>query len=262
MNLKTLDSRITGRNSVDNPMVNRQLIPYGVSVENIMVEKLENTRSVITVALVEDHCMVREGTRDLLEKSPGIEVIGEAGTGDQAIHLLDYLVPDVMIVDIQLPDMSGIEVVRASINKSPRIKCVILSAYDDYVFAAEALDAGAHGYLLKTIGIAELIGAVHAVAAGSTVLDEAISRRLTKHWHHYDRPPAEELTRREVDVMKMLAQGNSNKEIAHELNLGIRTVESYVSNILSKFGVRSRTEAVVYALNNHIISPDNIELSK
>ncbi len=214
----------------------------------------------VSVLLVEDHGVVREGTRELLEQEEGIEVIGEAASAEEALDLIRLRVPDVMIVDIQLPGMNGIELVQAVAGTAPRVRCLMLSAYDDYVYASEALDAGACGYLLKTVSVGELIGAVHAVASGATVLDDAISRRLTKRWRRYERPPADDLTPRELDVVRMLARGNSNKEIASELGLGLRTVESYVSNILSKFGVRSRTEAALYAINHHLVSAESASL--
>ncbi len=257
------NSGITGLLIPESPIENRSSASYGSRVMgNLNMGNEHKLGQKINVVLVEDHRMVREGTRELLEQCSDIQVVGEAGSGEEALELLARLSFDVMIVDIQLPGISGIDLVRESKKRSSQIKCLILSAFDEYVFAVEALGAGAHGYLLKTVGISELIGAVRAVATGSTVLDDGVSKRLGKYWHQLDRHTREELTRREIDVLKMLALGNSNKEIARDLNLGVRTVESYVSNILSKFAVRSRTEAVIYAINNHLISNGNIDNSR
>lgn len=205
------------------------------------------------VVLVEDHRIVREGTRQLLEHDPDIRVVGEASTGEDAVRLALELEPSVMLVDIQLKDMNGIDVIRNVARIAPQVRCVVLSAYDDYVYITEAFEAGAYGYLLKTVSAVELIAAVRTVAAGATVTDDRISQRLMERWRR-KRPPMERLTPRETEVLRLLVKGSSNKEMAHELDLGLRTVEGYVSNVFAKCGVRSRTEAVLFALSHHLVA--------
>jgi NarL family two-component system response regulator LiaR len=203
------------------------------------------------VVLAEDHRIVREGTRQLLEHDPSIRVVGEASTGEEAVRLALDLKPSVMLVDIQLNGMNGIDVIRTVARTAPQVRCVVLSAYDDYVYITEAFEAGACGYLLKTVSAVELVGAVSAAAAGATVTDERISKRLMERWRS-KRPLVERLTPRETDVLRLLVKGSSNKEIARALGVGLRTVEGYVSNIFAECGVRSRTEAVLFALSHNL----------
>lgn len=213
-----------------------------------------------SVVLVEDHRLVREGTRDLLQRDPAIRVVGEAATSDEALGLALELQPAIMLVDVQLEETSGIELIRQLALTSPGVRCIVLSAYDDYVYITEAFEAGACGYLLKTVSAAELIGAVHAVAAGARVTDERVSRRLMERWHH-DRPLVERLTPREVDVLHLLVKGRSNKQMASEMRVGLRTAEGYVSNLLAKCGVRSRTELALFALGNNLVAAPRAERS-
>jgi DNA-binding NarL/FixJ family response regulator len=205
----------------------------------------------VTVVLVEDHRIVREGTRQLLDHDASIRVVGEASTGEEAVRLALDLKPSVMLVDVQLEGMNGIDVIRTVARIANQVRCVVLSAYDDYVYITEAFEAGAYGYLLKTVSAAELIGAVRAAAAGATVTDERISKRLMERWRS-KRPTTSRLTPRETDVLRLLVKGSSNKEIAATLGVGLRTVEGYVSNVFTKCGVRSRTEAVLYALRHNL----------
>lgn len=208
----------------------------------------------VTVVLVEDHRVVREGTRQLLERDPGIAVIGEAGDAAEAIRLAARLRPTLMLVDVQLQGGNGVDVIRGVAAAAPEVRCVVLTAYDDYVYITEAFEAGACGYLLKTVSAAELVGAVRAAAAGATVTDERISRRLRDRWRTR-RPMAERLTAREAEVLDLLVRGSSNKEMARALGVGLRTVEGYVSNVLAKCGVRSRTEAVLFAFSHGLAAP-------
>jgi DNA-binding NarL/FixJ family response regulator len=207
--------------------------------------------AAVTVVLAEDHRIVREGTRQLLDHDPSIRVVGEASTGEEAVRLALDLRPSVMLVDVQLEGMNGIDVIRTVARIASEVRCVVLSAYDDYVYITEAFEAGACGYLLKTVSAAELVGAVRAAAAGATVTDERISKRLMERWRS-KRPITERLTPRETDVLRLLVKGSSNREIAATLGVGLRTVEGYVSNVFNKCGVRSRTEAVLYALRHNL----------
>lgn len=217
-------------------------------------ETLRAGQRAITVAIVDDHALFREGTVYVLEGEEGVEVVGEAGTGEDALELLARLRPDVAIVDINLPGMSGLQVARTLADAGSPVRVLIVSAYDDYAYVTEALEVGVAGYLLKTASGRELVDAVRAVADGVFVLDRAVSSRLARRNRVGAANSGDQLTPREVDVLALLAQGLSNKQIAQRLVLGLRTVESHVSNVLAKLGVTSRTEAVLYALDHHLVT--------
>jgi DNA-binding NarL/FixJ family response regulator len=213
----------------------------------------------ITVVIVDDHAVVREGTRQLLEREDDIAVVGEVGTVADAVAAARHLSPALMVIDIELPDSSGIEVVRELAEAGLPVRCLMLSAHDDYVYLSEALAAGASGYLLKTVSANELVAAVRAVSLGSVVVDHTLSRRLSGRSRRPEDLVAATLTSREFDVIRALVRGRSNKEIAAELGVGLRTVESYVSAVLMKLGVRSRTEATLYAIEHHLVSTSSTE---
>jgi DNA-binding NarL/FixJ family response regulator len=223
-----------------------------------MNDDVRTSDTLITVVVVDDHVVVREGTRQLLDREDGIEVVGEASTVAEAVALAQRLLPTVMVVDVELPDQSGVEVVREVVAAGLAVRCLMLSAHDDLIFIAEALAAGAAGYLLKTASAVELIATVRAVSLGTVVIDESLSRRLAGRLRHPElNAPA--LTFRELDIVRALVRGRSNKEIALELDIGLRTVETYVSNVLAKLGVRSRTEATLYAIKHHLVSSGSSE---
>ncbi len=211
------------------------------------------------VVIVDDHALVREGTLQLLEQDPGIEVVGHAGTAEEGLSLLDQLGPDVAIVDINLPGMSGLDLARKAGERHRNVRILIVSAYDDYAYVAEALEVGVGGYMLKTATAKELLDAVHAVADDVFVLDRAVSGRLSRRWRAGE-TATKPLTPREADVLTLLAHGRSNKQIAAELSLGLRTIEGHVSNIFAKLGVASRTEAVAHAISHHLVSLDSNSL--
>ncbi len=210
----------------------------------------------VRVVIVDDHALVREGTVQLLSRSSDIEVVGTAGSGEDGLDLLVRERPDVALVDVNLPGISGLELARSAAQRCPEVRILILSAYDDYAYVVEALEVGVGGYLLKTASAKELLDSVRAVADGVLVLDRAVSGRLAR------RPPSEsrqsgDLTPREADVLALLARGRSNKVIAAELGLGVRTVEGHVSSVLAKLGVASRTEAVAYVLRRSVSTTDD-----
>ena len=208
----------------------------------------------IRVLIVDDHALVREGTRELLSQDDTVIVVGMAGSGEEALEAVAALSPDVALVDVNLPAMSGLELSRALFAQFPSTKVLVLSAYDDYAYVAEALEVGVAGYLLKTATAKELVDAVRAVHDGVFVLDRQVSQRLVRR--REQAPTAVGgLTPRETSVLQLLAQGRSNKQIATEMALGTRTVEGYVSNILAKLGVASRTEAVAHAIRHRLVSP-------
>lgn len=209
----------------------------------------------VGILVVEDHRLVREGTAELLGRDQSLTVVGQAASGEQALELIGSLHPDVALVDVELPGMNGIALAREIAARAPATKVLVLSAYDDLAYVIGALEAGVAGYLLKTASAREVADAVRTAAGGALVLDESISRRLTRRWRSGPGSGPAALTTREGEVLALLAQGMSNKQIAAALSLGLRTVESHVSGVLGKLGLGSRTEAALYAVSHHAGQP-------
>lgn len=206
----------------------------------------------IRILLVEDHKIVREGTRQLLEQAPDLTVIGEAADGGEAVRLATELLPDVVIMDVRLPVLNGIEATKVIKDQHPNIPVLILSAYDDDRYIFPLLDAGANGYVLKTTSWAELAQAIRTVQAGETALDPHIAHkvveRLTQRQRYQGKGMAQALTEREIEVLQAVAQGKGNREIGEALSISPHTVQVHVRNIFGKLGVNSRIEAVAYAV--------------
>jgi len=217
----------------------------------------------IRVLLADDHIMVREGTRRILEREPDLKVVAEAGNGRETVTLVEQLHPDVALVDISMPVMNGIEATRGIKRVAPQTAVLILSAYEDdeYVFAV--LEAGAAGYLLKNARSSELIDAVRKVYQGESVLHPAIAKkvllRVRESTPSATEPQAEGLTEREIDVLRLAAKGLSNRQIAVELALSPRTVQAHMANIFGKLQVASRTEAVMVGLRKRWISLQDLD---
>ena len=206
----------------------------------------------ITVLLVDDHKIVREGTHQLLAQYPDIQVIGEATDGCEAVKMASELQPDVIVMDVRLPNLNGIEATRMIHKQNQKIKILILSAYDEDSYIFPLFEAGACGYLLKTSSGEELVRAIHTVHAGETVLSPRIGAkfvsRVTSRPIYQKNNMAEGLTSREMEVLHAAATGQSNKAIAADLKLSVQTVQVHLRNIYSKLNVSSRSEAVAHAI--------------
>ncbi len=212
---------------------------------------------LITIVIAEDHALVREGTRQIIEQHADLRVVGEADRGDRAVALVGELRPDVVLLDLRLPVLNGIEATSKITSSYPEVKVLMLSAYDDEDYILAALNAGAAGYLLKTAPGREVVEAVRAAYRGETVLQPAISRKLAQYWQRFNAPGGSaRLSPRELEVLRLLARGAPNKEIAATLGISLRTVEGHLGNIFGKLGVFSRTEAVLYAVNHHLLALD------
>ena len=210
----------------------------------------------IRILLADDHTLMREGTKEILKNEEDLEVVGEAKDGEETVSLTQKLKPDVALVDIAMPKLNGIQVTKEIKKICPSTAVLILTAYDDdeYVFAL--LEAGAEGYLLKNARPSELINAIRAVYAGESALHPSIARKIVEHYvspsHKPEQP--EQLTQRELEILKLAAKGLSNKEIAETLFLSVRTVQGHMSNILAKLAASSRTEAVMQGLKKHLFT--------
>ncbi|HVD03550.1 MAG TPA: response regulator transcription factor [Candidatus Dormibacteraeota bacterium] len=207
----------------------------------------------ITIVIAEDHTLVREGTREILAREADLVVVGEAARGDEAVRMVRELLPMVLLMDMRMPGLTGIEATRQLMDDFPDLKILILSAHEDEDYVREALASGASGYLLKTSPGRELVEGVRSVAAGSTVLSPALSRKLAQSRLDPSRA-TDRLSSREFAVLRLIAQGRANKEIAMELGISLRTVEGHLHNIFEKLRVTSRTEAVVHAVNHGLLS--------
>ena len=217
----------------------------------------------IRIVLVDDHRVVREGTRQILQKETDLRVIGEAGDGEEAIRLVSELKPDVVVMDISMPRLNGIEATKRIKAMYPHMAVLILTAYeqDQYIFAA--LEAGAAGYLLKDIHGQELVAAIRSVQAGESVLHPIVARKALDRFVRAEIkdmvPQFEALTDREVEVLRLAARGRSNAEIAGDLGISTRTVQGHFGKIFEKFQVSSRTEAIVYGLKYDLLKLSDLE---
>ena len=219
--------------------------------------------SKIKILLVEDHIVVREGTRELIQHEDDMEVIGEAGDGEEAVVLAKQTHPDVIIMDVNMPKLNGIEATKQIKVILPSTAILILSAYDNDQYITALLEAGAAGYLLKNIKGKELIEAVRAVHAGESVLHPKIARKVLNRLAATgpkieSEPVADVLSERELEVLKLAAKGLNNRDIAEQLFLSIRTVQAHLGNIFNKLDVGSRTEAILVGLKKGWFSVEDL----
>jgi len=207
---------------------------------------------VIRVFLLDDHEIVRRGLRDLLEAAGDMEVVGEAGTAEEAYGRIPATSPDVAVLDVRLPDGNGVEVCREIRSSHPEIHCLMLTSFSDDEALFDAIMAGASGYLLKQIRMVDLVDAVRSVAAGESLLDPKLTAKVLERLRDGNKQDErlKHLTDQERRILSHLADGLTNRQIAAEMFLAEKTVKNYVSNLLAKMGMSRRTEAAVYAVKH------------
>jgi len=211
----------------------------------------------IRVLVADDHEVVREGTLRMLEREIDIDIVGEAADGLEAVRLVQEIVPDVVVLDVRMPDMNGIEATKQIKRVHPQVRVLIFTAHDDDRYVFPLLDAGANGYVLKTTRQRDLIKAIRDVYQGQTALHPEIARRVVERLTHKDKyvgeGMVEALTEREMEVLEAVAKGWSNKDVSEALNISPHTVQVHLSNVFGKLGVKTRTEAVLYAIRENLI---------
>lgn len=218
----------------------------------------------IRILLVEDHVVVRQGTRQLLEREPDFEVVGEAGDGEQAVKTARQLKPDVIIMDVAMPNMNGIEATKQIKEFMPSVAVLVLTGYDYDEYILSLLEAGAAGYLLKSVSGDDLVSAVRAVHTGEPVLHPVVIRKMMTNLRPQaaSNPaltrPIDLLSEREMEVLRLASRGMSNKDIGEALFISIRTVQAHLRSIFNRLGVGSRSEAILYCLKKGWFSLDDL----
>jgi len=202
-------------------------------------------RPVVRLFLVDDHPLVRDGLRARLSPLPQIEIVGEAASAAEALPLIDDLRPDLVLADVGMKDVSGIEMAAVLHERQPEVRVVMLSMYDNPEYVQQALQAGARGYVLKDAPASEIVAAIDAVSAGGTFLSPAVSKRLFRN-----QAPKPLLTPRESEILSALGRGASSKEIAQELGLSVRTVEAHRQSIKRRLEIEGQAELIKYAVEH------------
>ncbi|MEO5737235.1 MAG: response regulator transcription factor [Variovorax sp.] len=202
-------------------------------------------RAVIRLFLVDDHPLVRDGLRARLDPLPTLEIVGEAGSAAEALNAIEALQPDIVLADVGMKDMNGIELAALLQQRQPAARVVMLSMYDNPEYVQQALQAGARGYVLKDAPASEIVAAIEAVAAGGTFLSPAVSQRLFRN-----QAPKPLLTPRESEILSALGRGESSKQIARDLNLSVRTVEAHRQSIKRRLGIEGQAELIKYAVEH------------
>ena len=212
----------------------------------------------IRIVVADDHEVVRAAMRHLFDASDNMTVIGAAADGAEALELVERLQPDVLVLDIRMPKVSGIEVARRTREISSDTRVLAISAYDDEDYVLALIEAGAAGYMLKTAAAGEFIDAVERVSQGEFVLNPPIARKVARLWagNRPAKAPAEKLTSRELSVLELTATGLRNKAIAEKLGISVRSVESHLGGVYIKLKVTSRVQAVLYAVSHGLVATD------
>ena len=233
-----------------------------------MIEKLSGSepeaQNKIRILIADDHPLLRQALRGILEKQPDFEVVAEADDGEKTVRLADELTPNVVIMDIAMPRLNGLEATRRIRGKHPATQVLVLTVHDDSEHILGIFEAGAAGYLTKSVYGEEIVGAVRGVLAEETILSAPIFRQILKHALRYHPtkpvllPTGEKLTIRELQILKMVGRGMGSKDIAVELDISLRTVKGYLVSIFTKLGVSSRTEAVITSLGAGFLTLDEI----
>ena len=207
----------------------------------------------IRLLIVDDHPVVRDGLRGMLERQADFEIAGEAGNGRQAVRLVNELLPDIVLMDLRMPEMDGVAALGEIKSNQPQVQVLVLTTYDSDADILPAFEAGASGYLLKDSSREELYAGIRAAARGETVLAPSVAARLVGRMREADE---EQLSSREIEVLQLVAEGESNSEIAEQLHISQATVKSHLVNIFGKLGVSDRTAAVMAALRRGILRLD------
>ncbi len=211
----------------------------------------------IRVLLADDHPVVRNGIQKILSRDPEIEIVGQACRGDEALEKVAELLPDVLLLDMEMPGMNGVNVTLQVRRRFPSVHVLALSGYDDRAYVMETLQNGASGYLMKDEDMDIILAAVKGVARGETGW---LSRRISaliSSWMRKEDPASQSLTQRELEVLRLVVAGRTNQRIALELHISEKTIEKYLESILRKLGVNSRVEAAVYAVRNNLLAKPN-----
>lgn len=212
-----------------------------------------HTMKRIRVLLADDHAVVRQGFKMILAAEPDMEIVGEAGNGREAVELVGEARPDVVVMDVAMPELNGIEATRRLATVAPHARVLALSMHKDSVYVREILRAGARGYLLKDSVAADLVAAVRAIASGEGYISPAVSNAVLDDYRQNATSPIDRLTSREREVLQMLAEGKTNKEIATVLNLSVYTVDAHRGRIMEKLNLHSINELVRFAVRNGLI---------
>lgn len=229
------------------------------SIQRVKPQKSKKTRIIVA----DDHPLLRQALRSVLEKQPDLEVIAEAGDGEEAVKLATKLVPDVVIMDISMPKLNGLEATRQIKENRSTIAILVLTVHSDNEHILSILQAGAGGYLTKSVYDDEVVNAVRALVSGETVLSPSVSQRIFKYaFQHITKPKSldvgDKLSVRELEILRLVTQGISNKDIAIRLGLSLRTVKGYLADIFLKLNVSSRTEAAIVGLRKGILTLDDL----
>ena len=203
--------------------------------------------------LADDHTIVRQGLKLILAAQPDFEVVGEAGNGREAAELAEKLKPDLVLMDVQMPDLNGIEATRRMVASNSRIRVLVLSMHKEALYVREVLKAGARGYILKDAIDTELLSAMRSVARGDGYISPAVSGALLTDYREQSSNPLDTLSTREREVLQLIAEGKTNKEVATKLNLSVYTVDSHRGKIMEKLNLHSAGELVRFAMKNGLV---------